>query len=76
MGTGRNSPERVDGLKRNQWTEWIGMGGRISPEWVDGIGRNTQSLEIAYPSRVRTSESDLSQHLFNLIIHLGKHTIE
>jgi hypothetical protein len=29
---GRNGPEQVDGLKRNQWTEWIGMGGRIKTE--------------------------------------------
>jgi hypothetical protein len=41
-GSGQITPEWVDGLNRNQWTDWIGMSGRISPESVDGLGRNTQ----------------------------------
>jgi hypothetical protein len=40
-GSGQITPEWVDGLNRNQWTDWIGMGGRISPESVDGLSRNT-----------------------------------
>jgi hypothetical protein len=35
---GRNGPEQVDGLKRNQWTECIGMGGRNRPEYAHAVG--------------------------------------
>jgi RNA-directed DNA polymerase len=82
MGTGRNSPERVDGLKRNQWTEWIGMGGRISPEWVDGIGRNTHpARHPCSPSRAtpwretaRRVQSALPKRFgrYGLLIHEEK----
>jgi transposase InsO family protein len=32
--TGRNAPEWVDGINRNQWTEWTGLGGRNGPEYA------------------------------------------
>jgi len=40
--SGRNAPESVDGLNRNQWTESIGISGRNGSESVDGIDQNTQ----------------------------------
>ena len=34
----------MDGMDRNQWTEWIGISGRNQTEWVDGMARNTQRV--------------------------------
>ena len=34
---GRFTSERLDDLRRNEWTESSGTGGRFSPEWVVGI---------------------------------------
>jgi hypothetical protein len=41
LGGGRNAPESVAGINRNDRPEWIGMGGRIRPESVAGMRRNT-----------------------------------
>ena len=39
---GRNPPESVDGLQRNQWTICAGIGGRFAAESVVDLRRNTQ----------------------------------
>ncbi len=50
--TGRNAPEWVDGINRNQWTECSGMGGRNGPEYANWSDLMNKALFAAITCRL------------------------
>jgi hypothetical protein len=53
---GRHAPERVDDLRRNQWTTSIGISGRNAPEYADYMTRLPKNRPPTHPGEMLLKE--------------------